>query len=131
MWRLAWIAAALVIAGVSATAAAVAGMARVGPGELPPAYPATAPAPTITVGAFGLGRVPVTHAEFLAFVREHPRWRRDGIARVFADDGYLSHWSAPDALGPDARPDQPVTRVSWFAARAYCNARGKRLPTEA
>jgi formylglycine-generating enzyme required for sulfatase activity len=52
------------------------------------------------------------------------------VARVFADDGYLAHWAGPTELGPDARPEQPVTRVSWFAARAYCSARGKRLPTE-
>ena len=50
---------------------------------------------------------------------------------MFAADGYLAHWAGPAELGPDVRPDQPVTRVSWFAAKAYCSARGKRLPTEA
>ena len=34
-----------------------------------------------------------------------------------------------DGTGREARPDQPVTRVSWFAARAYCEAAGARLPT--
>jgi cytochrome oxidase Cu insertion factor (SCO1/SenC/PrrC family) len=47
---------------------------------------------------------------------------------VFADSEYLSHWSAPDALGEGAGLEQPVTRVSWFAARAYCKASGARLP---
>jgi len=28
-----------------------------------------------------------------------------------------------------ALPDAPVTRVSWFAASAYCQSRGKDLPT--
>jgi formylglycine-generating enzyme required for sulfatase activity len=32
-------------------------------------------------------------------------------------------------LGSDARPAQPVTGVSWFAARAYCAAEHGRLPT--
>ena len=130
MWRYALAALALAV-GASVSAAAVGGMARVGPGELRPVYAATAAATTVKVGAFALDRLPVTNAEFLTFVREHPRWRRDRVARIFADDGYLGQWAGPDTLGPAARPDQPVTRVSWFAARAYCDAMGKRLPTEA
>ncbi len=59
------------MAGASASAAAPGGMARVGPGELQPVYTATAAATTVQVGAFALDRVPVTNAEFLAFVREH------------------------------------------------------------
>jgi formylglycine-generating enzyme required for sulfatase activity len=50
------------------------------------------------------------------------------VASLIADRGYLSQWSAADALGPAAQPDQPVTRVSWYAARAYCSAAGGRLP---
>jgi formylglycine-generating enzyme required for sulfatase activity len=53
------------------------------------------------------------------------------VARVFAEDTYLSQWAGDTQLGPDARPEQPVTRVSWFAASAYCAARHARLPTEA
>jgi formylglycine-generating enzyme required for sulfatase activity len=128
-YGLGWL--ALVLAGVSVSAAATGGMVRVGPGELHPVYAATAEATTVRVGAFALDRMPVTNAEFLAFVREHPSWRRDRVARVLADDSYLARWAGPESLGPDARPDQPVTRVSWFAARAYCGAQGKRLPTEA
>jgi formylglycine-generating enzyme required for sulfatase activity len=71
----------------------------------------------------------VTNAEFLAFVLKQPRWRRDRVATLFADAGYLAHWRGPADLGADARPQQPVTRVSWFAAKAYCESRGERLPT--
>jgi sulfatase modifying factor 1 len=87
--------------------------------------------PTVTVRDFFLDAEPVTNAQYLAFVRAHPTWARGAVRRLFADAQYLAHWASPDALGPDALPDQPVTRVSWFAARAYCRSVGKRLPTEA
>jgi formylglycine-generating enzyme len=91
---------------------------------LPPA-PETKSA---TVAAFELDRTPVTNAQFAAFVAAHPRWRRDRVARVFADDGYLRHWSS-DSSPARGTERQPVTQVSWFAAQAYCESQGAHLPT--
>jgi formylglycine-generating enzyme required for sulfatase activity len=72
----------------------------------------------------------VTNAEFLDFVRAHPEWGRDRAPAIFRDARYLSHWPGADALGEDnAAPNRPVTRVSWYAARAYCREIGGRLPT--
>jgi formylglycine-generating enzyme required for sulfatase activity len=82
----------------------------------------------VEVPAFALREEPVTNAEFLAFVAAHPEWRRDHVPSVFADTRYLTHWSAADALGDEAAPAQPVTRVSWFAAQAYCESEQARLP---
>ncbi|RQH03860.1 formylglycine-generating enzyme family protein [Paraburkholderia dinghuensis] len=70
----------------------------------------------------------VTNAEFLAFVNRDARWRRDRIAALFATRDYLSRWDGPLSLGPDAPPNQAVTGVSWFAARAYCASEAARLP---
>ena len=81
------------------------------------------------VPAFELAKTPVTNGEFLAFVKAHPEWRRGAVAPVFAEPRYLSHWRGPLDLGPSALPQQPVTWVSWFAASAYCEAQGARLPT--
>jgi formylglycine-generating enzyme required for sulfatase activity len=83
------------------------------------------------VEAFWLDAQPVTNAEFLAFVREHPRWRRSIVSPDAADASYLANWAGDLELGPQARPRQPVTFVSWFAATGYCRARDARLPTEA
>ena len=44
---------------------------------------------------------------------------------------YLSRWAAVLDPGGEVRRDQPVTEVSWFAARAYCRWSGGRLPSTA
>lgn len=89
------------------------------------------PAPGIkqvSVRKFQLDRTPVTNAQFAAFLHKQPQWRRDRIARVFADEQYLSHWQSPLVPGAE-RANKPVVHVSWFAASAYCETRGARLPT--
>ncbi len=81
------------------------------------------------VEAFAMRVSPVTQGEFLAFVNRQPQWRRDGVARTFADANYLQQWSGPTTLPDTAAAAQPVTQVSWFAAQAFCEAEGARLPT--
>jgi formylglycine-generating enzyme required for sulfatase activity len=82
----------------------------------------------VSVAAFELQRDPVSNAEFLAFVTKAPDWRRGAAPTLFAEPRYLQHWGGPLATAP-AEPRQPVVNVSWFAAQAYCEARGARLPT--
>ncbi len=84
----------------------------------------------VRVEAFWLDEVPVTNESFRRFVALHPSYRRGLISPLLADTGYLAHWALPVELGAGAKAEQPVVRVSWFAAKAYCSAQGKRLPTE-
>jgi formylglycine-generating enzyme required for sulfatase activity len=81
-----------------------------------------------SVGDFSLRVTPVTRAEFYAFVDANPQWQPEAVGRVFADEGYLSDWKPPASLTP-REAAQPVTHVSWFAAQAYCETEGARLPT--
>ena len=103
------------------------GMARIPAGSFVPLYDRGQGA--VHVAAFRLDRDPVTRGDFLEFVRRDPRWQRDRIRRVFADDAYLGEWAAPLDAGDETDLHRPVTSVSWFAAAAYCKAEGKRLPT--
>lgn len=125
--------AGLVLAGVPQSAALPAGSYPaffVQQGEATPDGGVRAPARVnIPVAAFRLDRRQVSQREYLAFVRAQPRWRRSKVARLFADEGYLADWAGDLALGSKVSPDAPVTRVSWFAARAYCRWKGSRLPT--
>ncbi len=84
--------------------------------------------PTI-VKSFWMQRHPVTNDEYLKFVMSHPQWRRGTIALMFAHDEYLDHWQSSVSLGLTVSGNQPVTRISWFAAQAYCESINARLPT--
>ncbi|MFT5233967.1 MAG: sulfatase modifying factor 1 [Candidatus Krumholzibacteriia bacterium] len=83
----------------------------------------------VTVTSFKLDVYPVTNAEFLTFVKENAKWQRSQVLGLFADDNYLSQWAGDLQLDPQMNPDSPVTSVSWFAAKAYCECEGKRLAT--
>lgn len=82
-----------------------------------------------TVEPFLMDITQVTNAQFLEFVTKHPAWRRSQVQRTLADANYLRHWAGDLDLGTSP-PDAPVTHVSWFAAKAFCEANGKRLPTQ-
>ncbi|MBL8022569.1 MAG: formylglycine-generating enzyme family protein [Leptospirales bacterium] len=101
------------------------GMTRIPSGQFQPFFKNQ---PAVSLPAFFLDSAPVTNREYLIFVRAHPEWRRDRTKRIFADAAYLKHWLAPDSISPESA-EMPVTHVSFFAARAYCNWREKRLPT--
>ena len=81
------------------------------------------------VDTYRLDAEPVTNAQFLDFVSAHPQWRKSRIKVLFADDRYLKRWPSDLELADGGARDEPVTNVSWFAAEAYCKARGLRLPT--
>lgn len=90
----------------------------------------TAPAPPpVEVPAFAMAPHAVTNAEYLEFVRAHPEWRRSRARRLFVDENYLRHWRGDLDIGDPELAESPVVNVSWFAARAYCAAHGRHLPT--
>ena len=85
----------------------------------------------IPIARFLMATAPVTNGEFLDFVRANPQWQRSQVKRLFADENYLKHWAGDTDLGSACDAAQPVTWVSWFAAKSYAAWNGGRLPTTA
>ncbi len=112
-------------------AGARAGLGRGGGGVYVPLYRTATGGGETRVAAFYLDETPVTNAEYLAFVRANPMWRRSRARRLFADEGYLAHWRDDLDAGGGAAAHRPVVNVSWFAAQAYARWAGRRLPTTA
>jgi formylglycine-generating enzyme required for sulfatase activity len=111
----------------SPTLAAEPRDARLPGGEFSTVLPPALNVKTTKVAPFRMDRALVSNAEFARFLRSHPEWQRGNAPRIFADAGYLGDWQSAGEPG-QALARKPVTQVSWFAASAYCEAQGKRLP---
>lgn len=107
------------------------GMTLVPAGRYTPLFRAEKDPKDVPVPGFWLDVLPVTNGDYLEFVRAHPKWRRSQAKRIFADAEYLRRWAGDLDPGTNAPVNAPVTHVSWFAAKAYCAWKGKRLPTTA
>ena len=123
------------------------GMVRVPGGSVP------RPGGPLEVAAFDLDAYEVTNRDFEAFVEatgfvtEAENWgwslvfhpqattspeseqRVQGTPWWLAVDG--AYWRHPRGPGSPAEASLPVVHVSWGDAKAYCEWRDKRLPTEA
>ncbi|WP_339840946.1 formylglycine-generating enzyme family protein [uncultured Maribacter sp.] len=83
----------------------------------------------VTIADFSMDVYPVTNAEYLDFVTKFPSWQKDKVIPLFADGNYLIDWENNLSYGKTLAAEAPVTTVSWFAAKNYCECQGKRLPT--
>ena len=90
---------------------------------------AETPQHTVTINSFYLDKYEVTNAQFQKFIRANPEWNAARIAKRFHNGNYLKDWDGDNF--PEGKANYPVVNVSWYAAVAYCQSLGKRLPTEA
>lgn len=81
------------------------------------------------VNSFLMDETAVTNAEFLEFLKKNPQWTKSQVLKLFADSTYLHSWKSDYEFPTDVSPQAPVTNVSWYAAKAYAQSVGKRLPT--
>ncbi len=102
------------------------------------------PTHTVTVNSFGITQTEVTHAQYIVFLNDigcnpdgwfnDPEWGlvlyidTDNIYSAIRYGGSNFYFSGSNYAHT---PDCPVTKVTWFGARAYARWTGGRLPTEA
>ncbi|HSN87195.1 MAG TPA: SUMF1/EgtB/PvdO family nonheme iron enzyme, partial [Thermoanaerobaculia bacterium] len=95
-----------------------------------PGAPEVPPIETARVGGFRIAKTEVTHREYLLFVQAKEDWRKDKIFPARHDGDYLQDWISSTEY-PPGLADHPVTHVSWFAARDFCEWVGGSLPSKA
>ena len=69
------------------------------------------------------------HSQAKQFVDANPSWRKGQINPKFHDGHYLKHWR--NGAPRPGSEHQPVVYISYYAAKAYAQYRGKRLLREA
>ena len=112
------------------------------------------PIHTVHVDAFYMDKTEVTNAQYKAFLIANPYWQKSHVVARFHSGYYFQQVNLPDGYYfqqvrepvppdpdylhdwnrinyPTGKANHPVTFVSWYAARAYAEWAGKRLPTEA
>lgn len=96
------------------------------------AWPDERPAHRVELKAFEIDRVPVVNAQFAAFLNDHggAATATDGLVDLDQRGARIVQLGTRFVVlsGFEAHP---VTVETWPGARAYCIARGARLPTEA
>jgi len=87
------------------------------------------PVHEVYTDAFYMDEHEVTNAQFKRFLEANPQWRKDRIEGKYHGGNYLKDWNGMNY--PVGKADHPVVYVSWYAAAAYAQWAGARLPTEA
>jgi iron(II)-dependent oxidoreductase len=102
-----------------------AGAVEIGSGTDGFAYDNERPLHVVEVGAFSIGRVPVTGSAWAAFVADGGYSRREW----WSDAGW--EWLQSGGISPrHAELDRPLADLSWYEADAFARSVGARLPTE-
>ena len=98
----------------------------------PEALNSEQPVHTVYLNALFIDQHEVTNLEYQTFILANPEWQREQIHSKFHDGDYLKLWrGVRENDYPKGKADHPVVYVSWYAAMAYADWVGKRLPTEA
>jgi formylglycine-generating enzyme required for sulfatase activity len=90
------------------------------------------PVHTVTLDAFYIDQYEVTNAQYVTFLNKQGNHMEEGVTWLDAGDTDARiHQNGDVWQADEGFTNHPVVEVSWYGARAYCEWRGARLPTEA
>ena len=91
------------------------------------------PPHSVSIVPFWIDRRPVTNTEFAAFLQHRGTTSNSRGQHLFdSDDGDARIHLRQGKWTPDAGFERhPAVEMTWYGARDYCGAVGKRLPSEA
>ena len=85
----------------------------------------------VNVDRFYIQRTEVSIGEYRDFLEAHPEWRKENskglLAKNLVSKDYLSTFPEMD-VSSSAADTLPITHVSWYAAKAYCDWLTGSLP---
>lgn len=104
---------------------------RIPEGKFLPQYGPGGSKKSVSIGSFFLDPSPVTQHQFSEFLSSHPEWKKGAVSALMAEKSYLDDWekSASGIRPTPKKKNFPVVYVSYFAAAAFCESMGGRLPT--
>lgn len=98
----------------------------------------SSPPHSVTLDAFRMEQREVSYGQYLAFLnalgpRSHLNGCSDQACLATLNETELSivTFDSVTYRVPEVFANHPVAGVTWYGARAYCQAAGRRLPTEA
>jgi len=87
------------------------------------------PVHSVSVQGFWMYAKEVTNGQYRKFLTANPQWTAERIDSKLHDGDYLKHWKEQSLVSKDE--SYPVAYIPWYAAKAYAEWAGGRLPTEA
>ena len=87
------------------------------------------PVRRVYVDAFYMDETEVTNKQFQEFLLKNPQWQKGRVNAKFVPNTYLHLWNGNNY--PNGKGNHPLRYSGWYAAMAYSEWAGKRLPTEA
>jgi serine/threonine protein kinase len=90
------------------------------------------PMHSVYLDEFWIDKFEVTNEQFAHFLNEEGNQEEDSVSWVNVEaEGSNIVYKNGQYEPRSGYEDHPVTYVSWYGARSYCQWAGKRLPTEA
>ncbi|MDM8531743.1 SUMF1/EgtB/PvdO family nonheme iron enzyme [Anaerolineales bacterium HSG25] len=90
------------------------------------------PIHTVYLDEYYIDTYEVTNAQFAQFLNDKGNQTEEGTTWLdIGDSDSLIEQSGGSFQAKAGFANHPVIEVTWFGAKAYCEAQGKRLPTEA